>query len=89
MSRSIHKFAQDKLESDTLLEGRAAEFSMQIEKKMISLLDKVKSDILKAWLDKEQVLNSQISKIHSSLQLFDDEYQERKAAIVQRENQQT
>jgi hypothetical protein len=41
-ARQIHKLLKDKLESDTLLEGRAAEFSVQIEKRTLAKIDRVK-----------------------------------------------
>ena len=35
-SRQMHKILQDKAESDTLLEGRAALFTVEVEKKVMS-----------------------------------------------------
>jgi hypothetical protein len=34
--RQMHKILQDKAESDTLLEGRAAMFTVEVEKKVMS-----------------------------------------------------
>jgi hypothetical protein len=53
VQRSIHKVLKDKLESDTLLEGRAAEFSVAIEKKLIARIERVKHELLQSQLEKE------------------------------------
>ena len=42
-SRQMHKILQDKMESDTLLEGRAALFTVEIEKKMLAKLQQFKN----------------------------------------------
>jgi hypothetical protein len=39
----MHKILQDKMESDTLLEGRAALFTVEIEKKMLAKLQQFKN----------------------------------------------
>ena len=51
------------MESDTLLEGRAALFTVEIEKKMIAKLQQFKNQITSAQQEKEENLNSLLEKI--------------------------
>ena len=45
---------QDKMESDTLLEGRAALFSVEVEKKIMSKIEKFQAELITAQRDYSQ-----------------------------------
>ena len=64
-------------ESDTLLEGRAAAFSVEIEGKCIQKIDEHRQQLKDGAKLRDTIFNETIQKMEDQIKRFSDEYEQK------------
>ena len=68
---------QERIESDTLLEGRAALFSVEVEKKVLAQMQVFKAQLKQANDDKDLKVAQLTGEMENIIKTFNDEYEQK------------
>jgi hypothetical protein len=85
--RQIRKMLQERIESDTLLEGRAALFSVEVEKKVLAKIQVFKAQLQQQNEEKDIKVTQLTSEMEGLIQIFNNEYQQKYVQAKMREDE--